>query len=371
MRRSGLLAVALALLAGPSCSHSPVWQRADFPTAPGETVAAVLPGRPWAAVGSLETKDGPQPRWWTSADGRHWRRAPMAFGPISEDGRHSRLVSIARTGSTTAALGYAVSAIHGNRRPTLWVLDHGALRETYLERELFGGPRILSIGRMSAGPRGFLVSGTRTGATGRQTAQVWWATSPPDWHRVDDQPFLASNDHEQVWGNDVASSPTRDVMVGRGDEFGNGGVNPTDIAAWYSDDGRHWTRAIDSSDVQPGRQELDRVVWNGHVFFAVGSDHDKLTLWDSTDGADWRVAWQFDAIPAGPETALDVSASGTVAAVVDGKVVVSAFGGRRVAAPDTGHRPTAVSLAAEGNDHELLAVTTDHGVEVFSRRLRR
>jgi hypothetical protein len=376
MRRLALLAAALCIAAAlVGCSRHASWQRADFPTEPGETVSGLVagrgPGSPWLAVGSREAPDGPQPRWWSGGtSGQAWRRGALAFDPISEDGKHSRLVSAARLGSTTAAVGYAVSGTHGNRRPVLWVLDGTSLRETYLLRELFGGPRIMTIGRMSAGPPGFVVTGTRTGAGDRQTAQVWTTTKPPDWARVDDQPALASTGpHELVWGFDVAASPSGAVVVvGRADEYGNGGTNPTDAAAWYSADGRTWQRATPPAFNRPGRQELDRVAATDQGFVAVGSDGGDLAVWTSRDGASWIETHRFSHVPAGPTTPMSVASNGIVAIVLKRQnvLVVKASAGSTVDVLHAGRAVQEVEVAIGGVD-QVLAVTTDRGVAVYRR----
>jgi hypothetical protein len=378
MRRLALLAAALGAAAANvvGCSRPNSWQRADFPSEPGDAVAGLVagtgPGQPWLAVGSREGPGGPQPRWWSAAGpGGAWHRGALAFDPISEDGKHSRLLSAARLGSTTAAIGYAVGGTHGNRRPVLWVLDGPSLRETYLLRELFGGPRIMTIGSMAAGPHGFFVTGTRTGAGDRQTAQVWTAAKPPDWTRIDDQPALASTGpHELVWGFDVAASPAGPVVVvGRADEYANGGTNPTDAAAWYSADGRAWRRATPPAFNRPGRQELDRVAATAHGFVAVGRDRGDLAVWKSKDGASWVEARWFKNVPVGPTTPMSVASDGTVAVVIHHQnvLVVKASDGSTVDELHVGRAVQAVEVASGGVD-QVLAVTTDRGVAVCRRR---
>jgi hypothetical protein len=348
-----LLAFAAGVSALAGCSTGTGWHRLDFASAPGDAVADVLPGPHWLAVGS----HGPQPRWWQ--DGR--RRA-LAYEPFSDDGRRTRLLSVAQWNGATAAVGYATSPVHGNQRPVLWLVENGALRETYLLRELFGGPRLMSTGRMAAGPQGFLATGTRTGVGDRQTAQVWRAAPPPDWQRIDDQPALASTGPtEQVWGFDVAAGPSRAVVAGRADLYGNGGTNPSDAAAWYSDDGRTWQRAR-GLDGQPGAQELDRVAVSAGGFVAVGRDRGRLATWTSSDGATWRLLHHFADVAIGQTTPVDIASDGTVAVVTNGRLRLVTATGRTVRAPRVEHPATSAAIA-----DNLIAVTTAHGVEVFSR----
>jgi hypothetical protein len=287
----------------------------------------------------------------------------LAYEPFSEDGKRARLLGVGARDGVTAAVGFATSALHGSQRPVLWVLDGGRLRETYLLRELFGGTRLIATGRMSAGPRGFLVCGTRTGAGDRQTAQVWRADAPPDWARIDDQPALASGPHEQVWAFDVASGPARDVVVGRADRTGNGGVNPTDAAAWYSDDGRTWQRAAGPVFDQPGPQQFNRVAAVGGGFVAVGSEHGVLAAWGSLDGASWRRMADFP-LAAEPNTPMAVDRD-LLAVVLHGQLRLFDLAGRRLHPPKL--RGPATGVALRGG---TLAVTTAQGVEVFTRPRR-
>ena len=342
--------VVVASAAPAGCrSDGAGWHRVAFPSAPGDAVAAL----------SADTAVGGHAWWSLDAAGR-WRRGGFAYEPFSEDGRRARLVSAARRGRTVSAVGFALSGVHGSQRPVLWLADGGVLRETYLLRELFGGPSTVGIGRMAAGPRGFLVTGTRTTPSGRMAAAVWRADAPPDWTRLDGRPALAGGGPaEQLWGADVAAGAARSAVVGRAERFFNGGRNPSDAAVWVSEDDRSWRR-LDLPE-ERGRQELHRVVVGADGgFVAVGSDDGRAALWTSGDGLAWRR--RLLAAPADVNTAVD--AAGSYAAVLaDGRVRLYRDG-RAVRAPHTG-RATGVALAVDPAGRVLLAVTTPAGVQLW------
>jgi hypothetical protein len=353
--------LVLAVLPLSACHRAEPWTAVAFPTTAGDTVAQLRDG---IAVGS-HRGERTEPRWWQDGP-RGWQAGRMAFEPFSEDGAHARLLSLTRGGDRVAAIGYAVSALHGSQRPVLFQADGaGPLRETYLLRELFGGPRLISTGRIASGPAGFLAVGTRSspGASDRPAAQVWQATSPPDWARLDDEPGLASRPGEQVWGNDIAVGPGRAVVVGRRDVAGQ----PNDAAAWFSDaGGRAWQR-VGSLDGRSGPQQLDRVAAMGTGFVAAGSSNGAVEVWRSADGSSWTHR-ALDA-PVPPGGVVDLAVRGrsyAVSVVADGRVAVFLDGHKLPSLPGR-ERATAAAVGFDGGDNLVVAVTTAAGVRVYQR----
>jgi hypothetical protein len=87
-----------------------------------------------------------------------------------------------------AALGFAVGFAHGNALPVLWTADDESFDEPRLDRELFGGPRGMTVRGLAAAELGFFATGTWSHrGSERQVAQVWRATRLPDWERLSDE----------------------------------------------------------------------------------------------------------------------------------------------------------------------------------------
>ena len=263
---------------------------------------------PWTAVGSSAGPDGqPETACFLSADARTWHACGLV--PDDTDGRRTRLLGVARLGSTLIAGGVAVGALHGNPRPYLWSGSIGGpLNELNLPRELFGGERIISFNGLTTGPLGGFAVGTWDGVTNQTVAQVWRTTDGTDWHRLDGVSALTGSPEEILEGRAVAVGARRVVLVGTAVDLLRL-ADRDDGAMWWSDDGTTWTRA-DLTGAQmggAGDQELRAVASSGISggFVAGGSDGPAAVVWSSIDGRTWRRA---DPLPHGQGTGARVTA---------------------------------------------------------------
>ena len=199
----------------------------------------------WLAVGvGHHGEHDRSPLWWTSTDGVSWTSG--AIDPITADGPASGFVGIARSNNDIAALGQAYSGVHGNARPLVWQRGaDGALREVPILRELFGGPRAMSVTGIAGDDEGFvasggyIVGGTWTGGLSSVAASVWTSPTGSTWARHPDDAQLTSADDEIVLTRAIASGDRVRVVVGMTTPTGPGPIQP---AIWRSDRDDSWTR---------------------------------------------------------------------------------------------------------------------------------
>jgi hypothetical protein len=262
-RRFVVIAISLAVVACTEPS-GPGWQALDVPAAmqPMEDLSLDVVGDGTVmASGGLRGPDGElSASVWRLDESDRWVSVEMQ--PLTPDGRRALIVSIAGTTEVTAALGAAYGALHGNLRPVLWSgPEDGPLVESPLPRELFGGPRIIAVAEVDAGPGDFVVAGSwtsETGALGRE------------------EPSRSSTRRERLTARSVVIGPTGAIIVGTACHIGARN-DLTDAAAWWSRDGTSWTRA-DGLD-RPRSQDLVPAVALDHGYAAVGSDGDDVVVW--------------------------------------------------------------------------------------------
>jgi hypothetical protein len=252
-----------------------------------------LNGDGWVAVGIAHHGEHDRsPLWWTSSDGATW--ATGAVDSITADGPNSGFVGVARSGAGLAALGQAYSGIHGNARPLVWERDgEGALREVPITRELFGGPRAMSVTGIAGDEGGFvasggyIVGGTWTGGLSSVAASVWTSDTGATWARHPDDAELTSGPDEVVLTGGITTGDGIRVIVGSTTPTGPGPLQP---AIWRSEDGDAWSRvpeATISSDRALGT-ELKAVAYAPSVgFVASGLEDDRAVVFVSTDGSQW------------------------------------------------------------------------------------
>ncbi|ROT31113.1 hypothetical protein EF879_15860 [Micromonospora sp. HM5-17] len=314
-------------------------------------------GGRWILAGAELSADGTaRPMAWHSPDGRAWE--PFVVRPDSHYGRRAVLYATACRDGVLAALGTQAGGAHGNPRVTAWrQAEDGALVEVPAPFELFGGPDAAHVGRMTAGPAGWLIVGSRVSG-----AAVWRAGDPARFELVAAAPGLASDAEGRTWAFDAVAGPDGWLVVGG---VGRTGRIERDPLAWVSRDGLSWQRrAVPGA---PGYDELQRVVLiNGHAV-AVGPSGSTFGVWRD-EGRGWVAVGHFGRIGGGAAIVADLAVlDGELwAAVSDGRhhrVWVSADEGgswREVPAPVPelpagGGR--AVALAAQG--HRLLIVVDD------------
>ena len=328
--------VALALLASPlGCERhepipplSPDWRPVALP-APDARIAdlAACEDR-WYAVGA----SGGRPAAWASADGVAWRS--VALRPATYYGQQGSFTSVACRGSDVVALSSASGGVHGNPRVSVWRGPSGAgataaggvaaaddpsgdgWREVPVPFELFGGPLAGSVGRVVAGPAGWLIVGSRVSpTTGRHGAAVWVSTDGATFQLVDDAPALRSTDNALTAVHDAAPRPAGGwLLVGS-----IGRPTAPRPAVWTSPDGLHWTRThVEHSE----DGVVQRVVPLHGRLLAVGDDGGSVRLW-RTDPTGRRVDTSVEMGGAGDRTEVTALAALSTAA---GPLAVAAVG---------------------------------------------
>ena len=182
---------------------------------------------PWQPVGLVPVpgRDGPNETILGFA-------APVGLGPI-------------------VMFGSRRSPTEGYPRPSTWTAVIGQpllFYEVLADRELFGGPNVVSIGTKSgggltSGPHGFHIAGTWVGPADAAVASVWGASAAGQpWSRDTTDPAFVAGPGQQAYGADVADGSAGLLMVGylaaptTADPLAQYG------ALWYSADGRAWTR---------------------------------------------------------------------------------------------------------------------------------
>jgi hypothetical protein len=245
------------------------------------SVAAVVAGPPWLAVGSQRTRSGQElPRAWSSPDGRAWRSDPVL--PTTLDGPSDRLVAVARRGELAVAAGEYASAKEGNFRPTAWWRDPaGTWHDVDAPRELFGGERAGGVVGVAASAAGFIVVGGWTDADNQPDVGVWRSVDARAWSRVDGEGALSPSRGEVVVATGATGAPGGFVVVGE-----SLAASATHGAAWWSPDGLHWSRsAVGGAAVILGVSAI------GAGVVAVGLDETGAAAsWRSADGRYWSPA---------------------------------------------------------------------------------
>lgn len=313
-RRATASMVLLVLTVACTTSAGQGWRDLGGPFSPtggpgAVSLAAVVAGRPWLAVGSQATGSGERPRVWSSPDGREWRSDPVL--PTTLDGPSDRLVAVAQLGGLAVAAGQYASAKEGNFRPTVWWRDPtGAWHDVDAPRELFGGERAGGVVGVAASHAGFIVVGGWTDADNQPDVGVWRSVDARAWSRVDGEAALSPSRGEVVVATGATGAPGAFVVVGDSlSASANHGV------AWSSRDGLHWSRsAVDGAAV------LHSVTSTRAGVVAVGLDESgAAATWRSVDGRYWSPAGR---LPSGPGTAsLTGSASDAEWEVLVGGIV--------------------------------------------------
>lgn len=245
--------VALALVAAgcgtPHRGASPAWGTVDLggwapagTTARVVAVAATPTG--WLAGGVEEGTGGAPPSvsiWSAPRVTGPWFAADMA--PIrGRDGPQESILGFATHAGRLVALGSRPSPTEGYPRPSTWSAPGpaGPWREVLEDREFFGGPSIVGLGGLTAGPHGFTVTGTWTDAAGRPTAAVWRSPDGQRWSRDSTAPAFDSRGPDSPLAAAVADSPGGLVVVGSWYDPVPGDPTRTTGALWYSPDGGAW-----------------------------------------------------------------------------------------------------------------------------------
>lgn len=302
LRRGAVAATAtLALVAGGACTGpnepdpapEPVglsWQEVRLPAPPaGERIilraAAVCGGRWYLAGAYGGAGDATRPAAWTSEDGRDW--FAMTVRADSYYGVRSVIFTAACREGRLAAIGGKPGGAHGNPRMSSYHLVPAAdgtevLTEVAARFELFGGPTATNVGRLSAGPAGWIITGNR--ASG---AAVWLSRDASQFEIVEGAPVLSSTPGLVTWASDAAGHDGQWMVVGG--TIAAGRID-RDAAVWTSADGATW-----QSVPAPGSPEYDEmtlVVEQGDGLVAVGQTGATFQAWRLTE-AGWRLGGRF------------------------------------------------------------------------------
>lgn len=240
----------------------------------------------WYVVGAVTAADGAtRPAAWSSRDGERWQA--VATAPLTYYGHQHVLYSAACRDGDLVAVGGKPGGAHGNPRVSSWYLrDDGTLTEVRAGFELYGGPKAVNVGRLAAGPRGWLIAGNRTSG-----AAVWSSPDGTAFGLLEGAPELASDDRGESWAFDVTATSTGWLAAG-------GIVRPgridRDPLAWTSVDGVRWRRA--GVPATREYEEIQRVVVADGAPVGVGLRGDRFGAWRGTpagDGGPWRTAAVF------------------------------------------------------------------------------
>jgi hypothetical protein len=342
---------------------------------------------PWTAVGQeggTGSSNPVRPAVWTSPDGCAWRRAAVA--PVTPDGQRTGFSAVARRGRLVAALGLSYSQVHGNIRPTLWRSDAGApLREVELLRELFGGPRGITMDGLVSTPQAFLATGAYLGLDGNVAVHVWRSTNGADWIRLPPGRAQSSTPAEQLLPRDIAAGAAGTVIVGT--SFRVTGDAGFDAAVWYAPAAaRQWQRADLSGTglADGGDQRLVAAAPLGDGYIAVGAAGSgggfQLRSVVSPDGVHWSAAGSLPGqpLPAGTRAAADVAelpGGGVVAGTIAGdrtELWMSPDGRSWMPEVVPGRAgPASGVVLGAGPDRLVLAVQTPDGPQLrLGRRAR-
>lgn len=315
-------------------------------------------GSRWYVVGAVIAADGvSRPAAWSSTDGRRWQSIPVA--PHTYYGRLNVLYTAACRGDVLAAVGGRPGGAHGNPRVSSWYTrDDGTLEEVLAGFELFGGPTAVNVGRLGAGPKGWLIVGNRTSG-----AAVWTSQHPTEFRILEGRPELANDSRGEPWAFDL--TPTTDGWLVVGGIVRTGRID-RDPMAWTSTDGSTWRRT--SAPATDEYEELQRVTVAGGVPVAVGLRGSTFGAWRDDRGT-WRPVARFGSTQGGRGVAavrsLRVAGRDLLAVTSDGSahtLWISDLAGRswqRVNTPVP--MPSSVDRSATltGTDRQLLLLTDD------------
>jgi hypothetical protein len=252
-----------------------------------------------------------RPAAWVSTDAKTWK--PLTMAPISFYGKLNTLYSAACKDGRLAAIGAKSGGAHGNPRTSTWYLRDDTMVEVDAEFTLYGGSTAVNVGRMSSGPKGFLIAGNRVSG-----AAAWLSSDATAFKLLEAAPNLASDPQVDTFADDGAVTETGWTVVGGGTTTGRIDRDPL---VWTSADGTSWKRvAIAHDDTY---EELQRVVRLGDDLVAIGLHGEQFGTWRGK-GDTWQAAGRFGA--GSGRTGLGGVRSVTV---VKGAVLASAQDGER------------------------------------------
>jgi len=277
--------------------------------------AVAVGGPGLVVVGTdLHVSYGTEPRIWTSADGRQWRRSdldPLVFG--DSPGDQLELKSVAAGGPGVVVVGSGGESGHG----PVWTSPDGFVW-SIAEGEFSSddSPKLTSV--VAGGP-GLVAVGQVIGGDGVDAA-VWTSVDGLWWSRVPHDPMVFGGPGRQTMTSVTTGGPGL-VAVGYEDRGDDAEV----AVIWTSTDGRSWSRVPHDETVFGGPNGLraNSVTAGGPGVLAVGFEHgqnlsEPITgvVWTSPDG----VAWQR--LPSDAEAVFTEAILGGVIPYGSGLIVV-------------------------------------------------
>jgi hypothetical protein len=348
---------APAAAAGPS--SGPAWQAVTLPASgPGRPEVRDLAacGGHWYAAGGYLLPDGStRPALWSSTDAQTWTPVPTA--PVSFYGPIQLLSAVACRDDTAVALGGAAGGAHANLRVSSWLSTGGGpLDEIASPFELFNGNSAIGTGRITAGPAGWLITGSWQDANGRAGASVWFSADGRDFRLVDADPELESDARGQTTAADAVLGPAGGSGTGGFTVVGSL-ITPgsrtiaRDPVVWTSSDGLTWRRSATPATSQD--EALERAVPYRDGVLALGERGNGFGAWLGTAGG-WRAVGRFGGF------------TGTGLPVVAGLAVGASQRAYTIIGDGTRYRLWASSDLTRWTELALPATVTSGGQRRFS-----
>ncbi len=279
--------------------------------------------------------------------------------------------AVAAGGPGFVAVGW--DGAGGDRDAAVWTSTDGLSWHRVPHKEtVFGGPDAQLMASVTQGGPGLVAVGL-DGSGGDFDAAAWVSADGSSWERVPhDESSLGGVNFQAM--QDVTSSGSRLTAVGADTSGGD-----FDAAAWFSDDGRSWTRVTHDEELfgGPNEQDINTVAVGGPGFVAAGFDESDVfgdrdvAIWTSRDGEEWVRVPHDEALFGGAEEqvvmAVEASRRGLVAVGYD-----EAGGDRDAAAwrSDDGlswSRSGEDALAGEGNQMIMAVAFDDSGLNAVGR----
>ncbi|GGJ74200.1 hypothetical protein GCM10010123_00210 [Pilimelia anulata] len=243
------------------------WRAAEpLPVTGGRAAGRALAycGRWYLTGATIDAAGGTRPALWTSGDGLAWRAVPVRAR--STYGSEHTLYAAACRGGTLVALGAKSGGAHGYPRTSTWSTVGGVLTEEVSAYTLYGGADGLNVGRVAAGPRGWLLAGNRVSG-----AAAWTSPDGASFTLRAAAP-LAHDDRRRAWAADAAGVADGWRLVGYSQ-----GVPATPLA-WTSPDGIRWRELPLRADSH-GSGSPERVVAVGGAAVAAGVADGTFAAW--------------------------------------------------------------------------------------------
>ncbi len=254
--------------------------------------AAYCGGR-WYVVGATATSSNrTRPAVWASADAAHWEVVRLHPGRDYYAAR-AVLGSVACSRGRVVVLGAKTGGAHGMPRTATWQeRSDGSLAAVRASYELYGGVKAVRVNRVSGGPDGWLIAGTRTSG-----AAVWRSADGRTFRIEEGAPGLASSRRATTQGFDSAWYDGAWWVVGTA-------VDPAGVetaTSWTPAGAGRWSARPLPAEASIATAE--RVTPTPGGLVAVGLDDDAFGAWTLLDGS-WRPALTFGRRdPAGTEAA--------------------------------------------------------------------